>query len=309
VLAPDGQTLRTFQGIELEAQELAGRFSTLAAGSVVAVQIGNSARWPAVVLALFRCGLIPLPLGRHVESGELELALATCQVAALIRCDGEQLQIEPREAPPIRWPGARADLLKLTSGTTSAPRAVRFSAAQLLADCENICRTMGIGGGDLNFGVIPFSHSYGFSNLVTPLLCRGVPLVASEDRLPRAILHDLARSGATVFPGMPVFFQKLAELESTPELPALRLCISAGALLAPDAARRFTAKFGRKIHAFYGASECGGMAYDGSDSTEYEEGFLGTLMQGVEIEHSRAAGTRGPSGCAVLRWARAIFLR
>jgi long-chain acyl-CoA synthetase len=292
VLAPDGQPLRTFRGIELEARELAERFNTLTAGSVVAVQIGNSARWPAVVLALFSCGLIPLPLGRHVESGELELALATCQVAALIRCDGEQLQIEPCEAVPIRWPGARPDLLKLTSGTTSAPRAVRFSAAQLLADCENICRTMGIGEGDLNFGVIPFSHSYGFSNLVTPLLCRGVPLVASEDRLPRAILHDLERSGATVFPGMPVFFQKLAELENTPELPALRLCISAGALLAPDVARRFTAKFGRKIHAFYGASECGGMAYDASDSIEYEEGFLGTPMRGVEIEHS-AAGEAG----------------
>ena len=52
---------------------------------------------------------------------------------------------------------------------------------------------MGISDADLNFGVIPFSHSYGFSNLLTPLLCRGVPLVASEDRLPRAILQDLAQ--------------------------------------------------------------------------------------------------------------------
>ena len=65
-------------------------------------------------------------------------------------------------------------VLKLTSGTTGAPRAIRFTAAQLAADCEQICDTMGISDRDVNFGVIPLSHSYGFSNLLTPLLLRGV---------------------------------------------------------------------------------------------------------------------------------------
>jgi len=32
-----------------------------------------------------------------------------------------------------------------------------------MADCEQICDTMGISDVDLNFGVIPISHSYGFS--------------------------------------------------------------------------------------------------------------------------------------------------
>ena len=56
---------------------------------------------------------------------------------------------------------------------TGASRAVRFQESQLLADCRNICATMGIGPADVNFGVIPFSHSYGFSNLITPLLYQG----------------------------------------------------------------------------------------------------------------------------------------
>src|SRR5260221_13628795 len=101
---------------------------------------------------------------------------------------------------------------------------------------------MGITKEDLNFGVIPISHSYGFSNLLTPLLCRGVPLVAMDDRMPRAILDGLARTGATVFPGMPVFFQNFADLPDAPALPRLRLCISAGAPLQPGVARAFTAK-------------------------------------------------------------------
>src|SRR5881398_231304 len=129
---------------------------------------------------------------------------------------------------------------------------------QLVADCDNICQTMGITSCDVNFGVLPFSHSYGFSNLITPLLCRGVPLVASEDRMPRAILNDLARTGATIFPGMPVFYQNFGDMQNNPELPRLRLCISAGAPLSKSVGTRFTKEFGLKVHTFYGASECGG---------------------------------------------------
>ncbi len=181
---------------------------------------------------------------------------------------------------PLR--GKRPSLLKLTSGTTAAPRAIRFRSEQLLADCENICDTMGITARDVNFGVIPISHSYGFSNLLTPLLLRGIALALSNDRLPRAILDGMAASGATVFPGMPVFYQSLCGLSETPALPKLRLCISAGAPLNVELAQMFKAKFGRAIHSFYGSSECGGICY--ACTPRPIAGFVGEAMCGVEIE-------------------------
>src|SRR5437762_13797341 len=92
---------------------------------------------------------------------------------------------------------------------------------------------MGIGEQDLNFGVIPMSHSYGFSNLLTPLIVRGVSLALSNDRMPRAIIDGLAATRAAVFPGMPVFYQSFCEMSEAPSLPDLRLCISAGAPLPP----------------------------------------------------------------------------
>ncbi|HEX8076348.1 MAG TPA: class I adenylate-forming enzyme family protein, partial [Chthoniobacterales bacterium] len=149
--------------------------------------------------------------------------------------------------------------------------------------CIQICDTIGIGGDDLNFGVIPLSHSYGFSNLVTPLLVRGVRLVLSRDRMPRAVLDDLARTGATVFPGMPVFYQAFCEMEDRPPLPKLRLCISAGAPLPIEVARKFREKFQRSIHSFYGSSECGGICYD-REALLKEPGFVGLPMNGVKIE-------------------------
>src|SRR2546428_14086809 len=90
---------------------------------------------------------------------------------------------------------------------------------------------MDITDADLNFGLIPISHSYGFSNLLTPLLARGVPMELSRDRTPRAVLVDLARAQATVFPGMPVLDQAFCEMENIPALPKVRLCISRDAPL------------------------------------------------------------------------------
>jgi long-chain acyl-CoA synthetase len=152
-----------------------------------------------------------------------------------------------------------------------------------LADCNQICDTMGISDADVNFGVIPISHSYGFSNLLTPLIARGVPMVVSRDRTPRAILSDLAHSNATVFAGMPVFYQAFCEMEYVPVLPKLRLCISAGAPLSRAVSKKFREKFNLTIHSFYGASECGGICYE-RETTNEEEGFVGQPMKGISIE-------------------------
>ena len=142
---------------------------------------------------------------------------------------------------------------------------------------------MGITDADVNFAIIPVSHSYGFSNLITPLIARGVPIALSSDPMPRAILDDLESSGATVFPGMPVFYQAFGELREVPQLNRLRLCISAGAPLSLEVARRFREKFQRPIHSFYGSSECGGICYD-REAAARDAGFVGEPMKGVSLE-------------------------
>ena len=294
IVAADGGVLRTFADIEAEARGLDCAFEGMRPGATVGVQFGNDARFPAALLALWRRDLVPVPLDRSLGTDAIFTALKMCGAAALVRPNlSEGIAVE-------RYRGARevdADFLKLTSGTSGAPRAIRFRAVQLVSDCDAVCDTMGIGADDVNFGVIPWSHSYGFSNLVTPLLCRGVSVVASEERLPRALLDGLARSGATVFPGLPVLFQKLAELDAAP-LPKLRLCISAGAPLSAATAAVFRARFGVKIHSFYGSSECGGIAYDAGDAA-VPEGCVGEPMRGVRLVHDAESGRVEVHGPAV----------
>jgi acyl-CoA synthetase (AMP-forming)/AMP-acid ligase II len=268
-----------------EIEERSGRFEGLTdfeAGEIIAVQIGNHADWPALFLACLRRGIVVLPLERTMSEQERRSALQTCRAAALIVApERPVMRLDGGDA--VDWEDRTPVLLKLTSGTTAQPRAIRFRSAQLLADAEQICDTMEITEADLNFAVIPLSHSYGFSNLITPLLVRGVPMAISGDRMPRAVLDDLARTQATVFPGMPLFFQAFGEMTQVPRLPELRLCISAGAPLTRAVARSFEEKFGRSIHSLYGASECGGICYDRAATNE-TEGFVGPALRGVELQ-------------------------
>src|ERR1700686_4242453 len=248
-----GGVLRRFTEIEDEARgferELLGEFRS---GDVIAIQIGNHAAWPALLLACLRKRLVALPLERTIAARERDVALKICHAAAIVEAE---TAIALRKLPheKIDWGTNRPVLLKLTSGPPAVPRAIRFRSEQLLADCTQICETMGITSRDLNFGVIPLSHSYGFSNLLTSLVALGVPMVLSRDRMPRALLDDLARTNATVFPSMPVFYQTFSEMDHVPALPRLRLCISAGAPLPLEVARKFRERFKHSIHSFYGS--------------------------------------------------------
>jgi long-chain acyl-CoA synthetase len=279
-----GHALRTFAQIEEEARDFEQTlFREFREGEVIAIQVGNHAAWPALLLACLRRRLVALPLERTMAERERDAALRICCATAVVDIENERIALRTLAREPIAWAPIPPSLLKLTSGTTAAPRAIRFRSEQLLADCTQICETMGITERDLNFAVIPLSHSYGFSNLVTPLLARGVPMVLSRDRMPRAVLDDLARTNATVFPGMPVFYQAFSEMNDVPALPQLRLCISAGAPLPLELARKFRERFKQPIHSFYGASECGGICYD-RGAPLLERGFVGEPMRGVELE-------------------------
>ena len=287
IFATSGEITRTFREIEEEARAFEAKIRMLEAGSVVAIQIGNHEDWPSILLACLRGGLVALPIEQSISERQRDAALETCCASAVVAAvpGGKSPEVLPpgTAATTVDWGGKPPSLLKLTSGTTAAPRAIRFRSDQLLADCNQICATMRISDVDLNFGVIPVSHSYGFSNLLTPLIARGVPMVLSGDRTPRAVLVDLARTNATVFPGMPVLYQAFCEMDYVPALPKLRLCISAGAPLPIAVAKKFREKFGSSIHSFYGASECGGICYDPDGANEIE-GFVGGPMRGLDLE-------------------------
>ncbi len=277
VLAPEGNVLRTFAALEEEACRWADQIIDHP-GRAVCLQTGNCAAWPALLLAVWRTDRALVPMESEMPSLSRDRIEKLCGVGLrFVLCEAG-VEIIRLESPAV---DLQSDLLKLTSGTTAEPRVIRFTARQLLADCDHICDGMGLREDDLNYGVVSFAHSYGFSNLITPLLCRGIPLVAASDIMPRALVDGLASSRATVFAGVPAIFRALAEVDGSGN--SLRLCISAGSPLSKEVASKFVSNWERKLHSLYGSSECGGICYDSSEFADVPPGYVGPPLPHVEL--------------------------
>lgn len=280
VLSPRGETLQTFSDLLLEAEAFRLRVETHQ-GQVVSLCLPNHPSWPALVAGLWLAGTSPLLLSPELPLREQQRLqrLSGASLRISISPQGELLWEElAREPVALPWP---ADLLKVTSGTTGSPRLIGFTLAQLAADASNIVQTMGLSSLDRNFGAIPYSHSYGFSNLITPLLFHGIPLILATDPFPRALATGLLESEATVWPAIPTMLNGLVSLGFNAR-GSLRLVLSAGSPLPPETARLFTDLTNLSVHSFYGSSECGGICFDRIGLTG--EGFVGQPLDGVQVE-------------------------
>lgn len=198
-------------------------------------------------------------------------------------------------APEVERPDPAIVHLKVTSATTGAARLVAFTANQLAADADNIVATMGLRRDWPNLGVISLAHSYGFSNLVTPLLLHGIPLVLANSPLPEALRRAAAAVAEATLPAVPAMWRVWHEAGAIPG--NIRLAISAGAPLPLPVERTVFEQSGLKIHNFYGATECGGIAYDASATPRSDGVCVGGALKNVALSVS-AEGcleVRGPA--------------
>jgi long-chain acyl-CoA synthetase len=180
--------------------------------------------------------------------------------------------------------------LKTTSATTGPARFILFTAEQLIADVDNIMATMGLRSDWPNLGVISMAHSYGFSNLVLPLLLHGIPLILVPVPLPEMIKRAVKNEKTVAIAGVPAMWRAWNEADALSS--KIRLAISAGAPLPLETERAIFQENGLKIHNFYGSSECGGIAYDSSEEPRVDSACVGALMKNVKL-------SLAPNGCLV----------
>ncbi len=296
LLGSDGEVLATraalAQGIEELRAELAG---AIAPGPTVLLSLPNG---PEFVRWFGALRLLPARVAladAAAPADEVERSAAAVGAAFIVAApervwagpvamvSGGVVVASRPGCAPVALPPATA-LLKLTSGSTGAPRAVTLGARQLAADTVQIMRTMGFGGADVTMAAIPLTHSYGIGNCLVPLFLAGTPLAFPTCALPAAVAHTLAAARVAHFPAVPAMVRTLATLGDLPAFPHLRVCLAAGAPLAPSDAAAFHAATGRKVHVFYGSSECGGITYDRSDEPVHAQGAVGAAMERVRVE-------------------------
>jgi len=290
VMAPSEARTLTAQDIDDQAGHLSAALAALhlARGHLVLARVGNASVMPALVLACLRDGLPMMPVDRSTAPAELAALAARWDAAAVIVPDSLDLA-HPDADRPMEWvsrqqtpighglaawvamplpdPGqhAPAAMLRLTSGSTGEPRVTCTEERHLVADVVHITEAMDIRPGTRQFGVIPLSHSYGFGNLLLPLLWQGTPVVLRPQFVPTQVAPDIHAGALETFPGVPFMFEHLARHQDVSQLRSLRLAVSAGARLPYETVSAFHRATGVKVRSFYGSSESGGICFDGTD--------------------------------------------
>jgi acyl-CoA synthetase (AMP-forming)/AMP-acid ligase II len=269
------------------------------AAQLVLLSARNLPAWLVAAAGLWKRGFVPLladaDLGRSEIAGLVEsFRPAFCLLDRRVEPAGGKVDDFGDAIPGLRaWRPPRrlraaavpgAAVVRLTSGTTGKPRGCVVTADQLLADARQIAATMGIAPRDSIVAAIPLSHAYGFVYILMSLVLQGTRPILLEQPIPAALLEAISGPGPIVLPGTPYLFELILKAAGKRRFKGLRLCLSAGAPLPADLGAAFTKAIGLPIRTFYGASECGGIAYDRSSAGGVPDGCVGTPLDGVTID-------------------------
>jgi len=283
VFALSERRVLSFADLACEYEAIKSRFESARVpdGSCVLALAGNRSSWFGLFLACLARGDVLMSLDAQTSSAEAWKLASRYGVSAMVapssredlggagvraveELPGDLRLLSLDRAPPGPFEGA--SLLKLTSGSMGTPKAVLVSEENLWNDGLHIVEAMGIREEDVNYGVIPLSHSYGLGNLVAPLFIQGTAVALRDLFLPGQLFEDARETKISILPGVPFLFdQILAHLREHGLPPSLRLLVTAGARIEENLVAQFKEKLGAKIHSFYGSSETGGITYDAED--------------------------------------------
>jgi acyl-coenzyme A synthetase/AMP-(fatty) acid ligase len=174
-------------------------------------------------------------------------------------------------------------VLKVTSGSSGRAKAVVASVENLISDGDHVAEAMDITSRDVSLAAIPLSHSYGVGNLLLPLLLKGSPVVLRDRFLPMEWARDVSQYGITMFPGVPLIFDHLRQLDpAAAPLAGIRLLVTAGAPIDFRTVADIKHRFGVKVHSLYGSSETGSITFD-SSSTISDPVSVGWPLPGTNV--------------------------
>jgi len=199
--------------------------------------------------------------------------------------DGQAvLPIERRELVP-ELPARPADEiahLKRVPSDDQNPRFACFTDAQLAADADRLVAAMALTPEIPSLAAISLAHSYGYSNVILPLLLHGIPTQTVDVPFPASLVEAMKPHTQLVVPAVPSMWRAWHRSGILKEAP-IHLALSAGAPLTSELERKVWAEDGLKLHNFYGASECGGISWDPSDEPRELTDSLGQALPGVDV--------------------------
>ena len=328
IVVPGGPTL-TYNELHDQVEGLASALSNagLSRGQAASIVLGNDIRFVTTFLAVARLGAVAAPLNPnyteeeyrfYMEDAGASLAIlppedhparAAAQGLGLpciealdsgngaVRLEKEGVTLESKGQPEGPTPDDIALFLH-TSGTTSRPKGVPLSHANLAASLGNIVGTYGLSEEDNALMIMPLFHVHGLIGVLFSTLASGGTNIVPS-RFSASNFWPVAREhAATWFSGVPTMHQILLTRADSDNAPrgVFRFMRSCSAALAPTVIEGLEARFDSPVLEAYGMTEASHQM--SSNPLPPGERFAGTVGKGtgVQIAIMDEAGARLPGG-------------
>jgi long-chain acyl-CoA synthetase len=306
----------TFEALWAEAERLVSAFAAagVVEGAVAGLAARNSPRFLTALLALWRLDACLALLSPQYGPGELSAVVTGTGAAGVVT----EAELAPGIAAAVRvsrssavdglevliptgakeGPAQPAALLKFSSGSTAEPKGIALSAANVIAEVENVTRTLGLGEGDRILAGAPLFHSYGFDLGLLPTLYAGSTLTLEDVFISRRMLAALTDPRIAVFRDVPAQYRAFlaTRVDAPPDLSGVRWLLSCTAPLAPEVVTSFSERFGVPIWQHYGSSETGAVTTHVPSEVERRPQSVGRAMAGVQVTVADPDGFRAAAG-------------
>ncbi len=266
---------------------------------------------------IWRAGGIAVPLSLSATEMELEYTLSDSQSSVVAttsehvgKIQGlcERLNLKPvvvDQAGPAdvsRLPEIdrrRSAMILYTSGTTSKPKGVVSTHANIQAQIESLVKAWKWQSSDSIPLFLPLHHIHGIINILSCALWTGAAIEPQPHFDMKTIIDRVADGAYTLFMAVPTIYVKLIQaIESLPEeeriravngFAQMRLMVSGSAALPASVHEHWTALTTQKLLERYGMTEIG-MALSNPYDGERRPGAVGQPLPGVEVRLKSETG-------------------
>ncbi len=192
--------------------------------------------------------------------------------------------VEASSPAPVlaRCPPAGVALVKHTTGAAGVPRGIFFTPEALVAEAGRLVSAMGMDPASPNLAVVSLAHSYGFGNVVLPLLLHGVPVRWPAVPFPRVVEAAMADGAPLTIAAVPSIWRAWHRSGILANA-TIRLAVSAGSPLPADLELAIHRDHALKIHTLYGTSESGAISWDAGEALRESAAVVGQPLPGVDI--------------------------
>ncbi len=228
--------------------------SGMSEGVRCAIMAGNGPLWVAAYLGILSAGAVAVPLDTAFNATQVNKLLWDSG-AAVIFTDAKNLALVetavqetlvrvvmmdgsgegkysnllgmfaagPGDFKPAKIQNGDSAVIMYTSGTTSDPKGVTLTHANLLAEADAVFSFIPVSERDAILGVLPLFHSLAqMANLLLPYAV-GARVVYLEETNTTELLRALSERGITLFACVPQFFYLIHErvMQEVKKRPAL----------------------------------------------------------------------------------------